>query len=50
MTIYYVENRDGAVVGQFDGVEITMKDGHDKHVVESVDDLPGVDEWDSDYL
>lgn len=48
--IFYVADEDGRVVAQFDGVEVDVKDGHERHEAESIDDLPGVDEWDEDYL
>lgn len=48
--IYYIEDSSGAVVAQFDGVEVAVKDDHERHEVGTSDDLPGVDEWDEDYI
>ena len=47
--IYYITDDNGDVVGQFDGVEVELKDDHQRHEVESINDLPGVANWDSDY-
>jgi hypothetical protein len=47
---YYIEDADGRVVGKFDGVEVDIKSDHDDITVDSVSDLPTVDEWDDDYL
>jgi hypothetical protein len=47
--IYYITDEDGRVVGQFDGVDVDIKDGHQRHDVDSIADLPGVDQWDTDY-
>ena len=50
MTVQYITNEDGAVVAQFDGGLREPKSDHEHHTVDSTDDLPGVDEWDDDYL
>ena len=50
MSPQYITDDDGHVVAQFDGREREPKDGHESHIVASIDDLPGVDEWDSDYI
>lgn len=47
--IYYIIDEGGAVVAQFDGVDVDPKEGHERHDVETIEDLPGVDEWDADY-
>ena len=48
---YYITNADGEVVAKFDGSQVTLKDGHERHTVEEVDELSEivVGEWDSDY-
>ena len=48
---FYVTDSDNNVVGKFDGVDIELKDGHERHEVESVEDLSEieVDSWDSEY-
>lgn len=50
MTLQYIDDENGAVVAQFDGPEREPKDGHEAHTVDTIDDLPGVDEWDDRYL
>lgn len=47
--IYYITDGSGNVVAQFDGPDVGSKADHQKHIVDSTDDLPGVDEWDPDY-
>ena len=47
--IYYITNESGEVVEQFDGIEVSIKDGHETHTVESIEDLPGIDNLDPDY-
>ena len=50
MTVHYISDDEGIVVAQFDGPERQPKDGHESHIVATIDDLPGVEEWDNDYL
>ena len=50
MTIQYITDKNGQVVAQFDGQKREPKDGHTSQLVDEIDDLPGVDEWDDDYL
>ena len=50
MTIYYIEDENGRVIGRFHGRERQLKTGHDATEVDSLNDLPDVDEWDDDYL
>ena len=50
MTIQYITNENGDVVAQFDGRKRDLKDGHKSHIVDSVEDLPGISEWDEDYI
>lgn len=47
---YYVTDGNGDVVGKFDGVDISLPDGYERHEVGSVDELSEivVDEWDRD--
>ena len=49
---YYIENSDKEVVAKFDGVEIDIKEGHERHEVDSVEELSEIDvaDWDNDYL
>ena len=47
--IYYITDGNGRVVAQFDGRGIEVKDSHEKHTVDSISDLPGVDDWDDSY-
>ena len=49
MSIYYIQDADGRVVAQFDGRLRDTKEGHERIVVDSIEELPGVDEWDSNY-
>ena len=49
MSLTYIEDNDGNVVAQFDGLEVEPKDAHSLVVVDSHDDLPGVDDWDMSY-
>ena len=51
MSRFYVEDSEGRVVGKFDGMDINPKDGHQRHEVESIQELSEVpvDEWDADY-
>jgi len=51
MSRYYITDGDGRVVAKLDGIEVSLKDGHEVHEVESVNELSDVDvdEWDSDY-
>ena len=50
MTVFYIQDDAGKVVAQFDGPERETKTGHEKIVVESIDELPGVDQWDDYYV
>ena len=50
MTIQYITDENGDVVAQFDGRDREAKPDHEHHTVETTDDLPGVDQWDNDYL
>ena len=47
--IYYISDSDGNVVGQFDGPKVDIKEDHTQHYVETIDELPGVDVWDTKY-
>ena len=49
MTRYYIKNKHGDVVAQFDKEIVDIKDGHEMQIVDDIDDLPGVDSWDTDY-
>ena len=48
--IQYITDENGDVVAKFDGIPREPKDGHQSHIVDSLDDLPGIDYWDNDYL
>ena len=48
--IYYITDSDGNVVGQFDGVDVDVKDSHSKNYVDDINDLPGIDVWHDHYL
>ena len=48
--MHYITDENGKVVAQFGGHLREPKDGHERHIVDDVDELPGVDEWDNDYL
>jgi len=50
MTIQYITDENGNIVAQFDGNERDPIEGHESHIVESINDLPGVDEWEREYL
>jgi len=50
MTIGYITNTDGEVVAKFDGRKPSIKDGHQWHSVDSLGDLPSLDNEDTDYL
>ena len=45
---YYITNIEGKIVAQFEGIDVELKDGHERHDV-GEGELPGVDEWDADY-
>jgi len=47
--IYYIEDEQGDVVGQFDGVSMDLKEAHTQVEVDALDGLPGVDRWDPKY-
>jgi hypothetical protein len=47
--IYYITDENGSVVAQFDGRKVESKPKHQIHTLDSITDLPGVDEWDTDY-
>ena len=47
--IYYITDKNGDVCAQFDGVSVEVLDGHEKHEVESIEDLPGIDYWHETY-
>ena len=49
MRYQYIVDEDDRVVAQFAGKKRDPKEGHESVHVGSVEDLPGVDEWDTDY-
>ena len=48
---YYITDDGGNVVNKFDGIDVPLKDGHERHFVESADELSAVtiDKYDADY-
>jgi len=48
--IYYITDEEGNVVAKFDGHPRDPLQGHQQHQVETLDELPPVDQWDKRYI